>query len=90
MLGSVLERNSCDEGTVRLVLGLGSEVWRLGFGVTPSGVKAITQVAKIWKRCMRTCSAFGVEEVGVYSSLTSLLTSDDTREAHSFLERDQY
>jgi len=24
------------------------------------------------------------------SSLTSLLTSDDTREAHSFLESDQY
>ena len=25
-----------------------------------------------------------------FSSLTSLLTSDDTREAHSFLESDQY
>ena len=28
--------------------------------------------------------------VSLSSSLTSLLTSDDTREAHSFLESDQY
>ena len=30
------------------------------------------------------------DRIEVFSSLTSLLTSDDTREAHSFLESDQY